>query len=132
MKGSCLCEAINYEIDGLSTGISHCHCRTCQKAHASAYATTARVVREHFRWISGEDLLRRFESSPGKFRYFCSVCGTHLVAERPDQPHIVLRIPTLDDDPGITPAMHIWTSHDRPWVSENDSIPQYAEWPPAS
>ncbi|MGF6241100.1 Uncharacterized conserved protein [Paraburkholderia phenazinium] len=132
MKGSCLCGAVGYQVDALSTAISHCHCRTCQKAHASAYATTARVQREHFRWTSGESLLRSFESSPGKLRHFCSVCGTHLVAERPEQPHVILRVPTLDDDPGVTPAMHIWTSHDRSWICEDEPIPRHPEWPPAN
>ena len=132
MKGSCLCGAIRYEAVALSSPISHCHCRTCQKAHASAYATTARVLREHFRWTSGATLLRSFESSPGKLRHFCSVCGTQLIAERPEQAHIILRAPTLDDDPGVTPSMHIWTSHDQPWTSENADIPRHSEWPSAS
>ncbi|MEX3856416.1 MULTISPECIES: GFA family protein [Paraburkholderia] len=72
MKGSCLCRAICYEIDALATSISHCHCRTCQKAHAAAFGTTARVQREHFRWTRGESSLSSFESSPGKLRRFCS------------------------------------------------------------
>jgi len=132
MKGSCLCGAIRYEAAALSSPISHCHCRTCQKAHASAYATTARVLRENFRWTSGASLLRRFESSPGKLRHFCSVCGSQLIVERPEQAHIILRIPTLDEDPGVTPTLHIWTSHDQPWTSENSDIPRYSEWPTAS
>jgi len=35
MKGSCLCGAIEYEIDSIDMPIAHCHCRTCQKAHAA-------------------------------------------------------------------------------------------------
>jgi hypothetical protein len=77
-------------------------------------------------------LLRRFESSPGKLRHFCSVCGSQLIVERPEQAHIILRIPTLDEDPGVTPTLHIWTSHDQPWTSENSDIPRYSEWPTAS
>ncbi|MGO4724774.1 MULTISPECIES: GFA family protein [unclassified Inquilinus] len=79
--GSCLCGAVRYEIDGLDMPVGHCHCTTCRKAHASAFTTTAGVLREHFRWIAGEDLLRDYESSAGKLRRFCSVCGTHLVAD---------------------------------------------------
>ncbi|MDN7183132.1 GFA family protein [Caballeronia sp. SEWSISQ10-4 2] len=97
----------------------------------AAYAATARVLREHFHWTSGESLLRSFESSPGKLRYFCSECGTHLIAERPEQARVILRVQTLDEDPGVTPAMHIWISHDQPWMSENSDIPWYSEWPPA-
>ncbi len=129
MKGSCLCGAIEYEIDSIDMPIAHCHCRTCQKAHAAAFASTAGVMHEHFHWLKGEEMLSSFESSPGKLRYFCSRCGSHLVAERVNQPHVILRVATLDEDPGITPQMHIWTSHDVPWL-KYQGIPSYPEWQP--
>jgi len=128
LKGSCLCGAVRYEVDQLDMSIGHCHCTTCRKAHAAAYASTAGVMREHFRWVAGEEKLSAFESSPGKLRRFCSVCGTHLLAERPAQPHVILRVPTLDDDPGIGPTMHIWTSHDVPWLRDGDGVPRYPQW----
>jgi ADP-ribosyl-[dinitrogen reductase] hydrolase len=111
LRGSCLCGAVCYEVDQLDMSIGHCHCRTCRKAHASAYATTAGVLRDHFRWTTGEEKLRSYESSPGKLRRFCSECGSHLVAECPAQPHVILRVATLDDDPQLRPTLHIWTSH---------------------
>ncbi|MDX3907831.1 MAG: GFA family protein [Pigmentiphaga sp.] len=129
MKGSCLCGAVQYEADRLDLPIRHCHCRTCRKAHAAAYATTAGVAREHFRWIAGQDKLSRFESSPGKLRHFCSLCGTHLVGERAGQPHVMVRVATLDDDPGARPREHIWTSHDVPWLCA-DGLPAHPGWHP--
>lgn len=130
MKGSCLCGVIEYEVDRLDMPIVHCHCRTCRKAHAAAFVSTAGVKREHFRWTRGEEKLSVFESSPGKLRYFCAVCGSHLAAERLAQPHIVLRVATLDEDPGSRPAMHIWRSHDVPWLQDEEGIPLYQEWQP--
>ncbi|WP_263138616.1 GFA family protein [Pseudomonas sp. RIT-PI-AD] len=129
LTGSCLCGTVSYAIDGLDMPIGHCHCLTCQKAHASAFATTAGVLREHFRWTQGEDRLSCYESSPGKVRRFCSVCGSQLIAERPGQPHVILRVATLDQDPGARPAQHIWTSHDRPWLTTAEDVPIYPEWP---
>ena len=130
LNGSCLCGAVQYEIDRIDMPIGHCHCKTCRKAHAAAYATTAGVMRGHFRWKSCEEKLSSYESSPGKLRRFCSICGTHLLAERPAQPHIILRVPTLDDNPNLKPTMHIWTSHDVPWVADEGELPRYKEWPP--
>ncbi len=127
MKGSCLCKAVEYEVDSIDMPVAHCHCRTCQKAHAAPFASTAGVMREHFRWLQGEEKLLSFESSPGKLRYFCSVCGSHLVAERVNQAHVIVRVATLDDDPNITPQMHIWTSHAVSWL-EYEGIPCYPEW----
>ncbi len=129
MKGSCLCGAIVYEIDRIDTPISHCHCRTCQKAHAAPFATTAGVLRVHFRWLKGEEKLTLFESSPGKLRRFCSVCGSHLVAERVGQPNLIVRLATLDENPHVAPQMHIWTSHDQPWLAY-ENRPDYPEWQP--
>lgn len=131
-RGSCLCGAVTYEIDGLDMPISHCHCATCRKAHAAAYATTAGVMREHFRWLSGEDRLAAYQSSPGKFRHFCSICGSQLIAERPAQPHVILRVATLDDDPGQRPERHIWFEDEVSWLADDfrHSAARYAKGPP--
>ena len=130
LKGSCLCGAVRYEVDQLDMPIGHCHCVTCRKAHAAAYASTAGVMREHFRWMVGKERLSVYEASPGKLRHFCSICGTHLLAERPAQPHVILQVPTLDDNPGTRPTMHIWTSHDVPWLADGEGVPRYPEWQP--
>lgn len=116
IKGSCLCQQIVYEVDCLDMPIVHCHCHTCRKAHAAAFATVAGVKREHFRWLKGEASLSTYESSLGKFRHFCKRCGSQLVAEKPSQSHVIVRIATLDDDPKVTPNLHIWTSHDVAWL----------------
>jgi ADP-ribosyl-[dinitrogen reductase] hydrolase len=58
------------------------------------------------------------------------VCGTHLLAERPAQPHVILRVATLDDDPGCRPVIHVWTSHDAPWLTNDTDLPHYPEWQP--
>lgn len=131
LVGQCLCGSVVYAVDRLDGPIAHCHCRTCRKAHAAAFASTARVDREHFRWLRGEAALGAFESSPGKRRYFCTVCGSHLMAERSRQAHVILRVATLDDDPGGGSAMHIWTSQRVSWLRDVAGIPQHAEWPPS-
>jgi ADP-ribosyl-[dinitrogen reductase] hydrolase len=130
MKGSCLCGAVEYEIEQLDMPIVHCHCNTCRKAHAAMFVSTAGVKREHFRWLRGEEKLIAFESSPGKLRHFCSICGSHLVAERPTQPHVIVRVATLDEDPNRKPAMHIWCSHDVSWLQDKQDTPSYEEWQP--
>ncbi len=110
MKGSCLCGAVAYEVMPNDMKIGHCSCRTCRKAHAAPFAATTRVPRDHFRFLKGENTLSAFESSPGKLRRFCSVCGSHVLAERPADAWVILRVATLDDDPGARPLIHIWRS----------------------
>jgi len=128
MQGSCLCGQVRYHVTQLKTKIVHCHCNTCQKAHAAAYNTTAGVAPEHVKWLQGEHLLTGFESSPGKVRYFCSKCGTHLIAKKQGAPHWVLRVATLDDEPNQLASSSIWCAHKRPWLQNNPDLIQFDEW----
>jgi ADP-ribosyl-[dinitrogen reductase] hydrolase len=128
VSGSCLCGSVRYEVERLDAPIRVCHCRSCRKAHASAFNVSAKVAREHFHWIAGEDKLTCYESSPGKFRRFCSICGSQIVAEYPDKRYVTLRVATLDDDPEARPSQHMWLSHAVPWAEPGNAIPAYEEW----
>ena len=128
VQGSCLCGAVRYQVRAWAGPIAHCHCHTCRKAHAAAFASTARVARDDFVWLSGQDVLRAYESSPGKLRHFCGQCGSQLMAEWVDQSQVIVRVATLDADPGQRPVMHIWTAHDVPWL-QHEGLPQHGEKP---
>lgn len=77
----------------------------------------------------GEDKLSSYESSPGKLRQFCSVCGSQLLAVRAGQPAVILRVGSLDEDPGLRPQFHIWTAHHAPWL-DYEGLPEHMEWQP--
>jgi hypothetical protein len=130
MKGSCLCGAVEYEVDGLAGPIVHCHCHSCQKAHAAAFSSTARANRADFRWLHGQSWVGAYQSSPGKLRHFCKRCGSHLIAEWVDEPQVIIRVATLDDDPGARPDSHIWTSSQPPWLTDTASTHSFPEFPP--
>ncbi|WP_321909879.1 hypothetical protein [Paraburkholderia sp. J11-2] len=51
-----------------------------------------------------------------------------ILAERPVQPHVILRVATLDDDPGARPEFDIWTSRDVPWLTDDGETPHHPEW----
>lgn len=130
LNGSCHCGAVQYRVKKVATPFGHCHCQTCRKTHSASFTTTARVAREDFEWLQGEDILSAYESSPGKRRLFCGVCGCHIVAIRNEQEQLILRVATLDDDPGLRPQFHIWRSHDKPWLESPDGLPSHQTWPP--
>lgn len=130
MRGSCLCQAIEYEATQLDSPIEHCSCHTCRKAHAAAFNTAALVKHDHFRWLKGEDQLKSYQSSPGKKRFFCSNCGTQLVAQVDGKDFVILRVATLDQDPGVAPQFRIWASHEVPWLAHDTSMVAYPEWEP--
>jgi ADP-ribosyl-[dinitrogen reductase] hydrolase len=125
LHGSCLCGTVRYEADQLDAPIVHCHCATCRKAHAAAFNSSAGVERRHFRWTAGEDKLTRYASSPDKNRWFCSLCGSQMIAEFPAKSHVLLRVATLDDDPGVRPTAHIWTSEHAPWLVDDAAVARH-------
>ena len=129
MKGSCLCGAVAYEVDRLDMPILHCHCAICRKAHVASFAPTAGVDRVYFRGLEGKEKVSFYES-PGKRRYSCLVCGSHLIASRASQAHVVLRVATLDENPHAVAQAHIWTSHEVPWLEYGETVPSYPSLPP--
>ncbi len=98
-KGSCLCGNVNYKVDEHFDVIECCHCLICRKAHASAFAMGVTISRASFSLIEGAQCLAEFESSPGKFRVFCKMCGSHLYAYKLLDPSVLrLRPACLDMD----------------------------------
>ncbi len=130
LVGGCACGAVRYEVTGEISPIIHCHCQTCRKTHASAFSSLAAVPRDHFRWTAGEELLSAFESSPGKFRRFCSRCGSHLFAEREAHATVMLRLGCLDTPIPPRHVGHIWRSDGASWFDPAVSLPEYPEGHP--
>lgn len=127
LRGHCLCGRVRYEADAEIRGIIHCHCETCRRAHAAAFSSIASIPRTRFRWVAGEELLSAFESSPGKFRRFCSVCGSHLMAERIASEHVMLRLGCLDTPVKAPVLGHIWRCDAASWYDPKAAVPEFAE-----
>lgn len=130
VKGSCLCGGVQYEIDGEISLMANCHCSMCRKHHGAPFATFVSADSSGFRWAKGEDLLVRYQSSPGHTRAFCRVCGSSLPDPDPGAASFFLPAGTLDDDPGTRPAAHIFVASKAPWVEISDQLPQFDEYPP--
>jgi hypothetical protein len=129
MKGSCLCGAVRYEINGSFKMMGHCHCGMCRKANGAAFVTWGIIDPGQFRWTSGEQLVRAYESSPGRQRGFCRNCGSQLVSMHSSVVGEIV-VGTLDDDPGTRPTEHIFVGAKASWYEIADALPQHAEWPP--
>ena len=121
IDGSCLCGSAKYTISGGISDIVHCHCVTCRKAHGAAFSSVASVPLSSFT-LNHTDPLGRYESSPGKTRYFCSNCGTHLYAKRTGQDHIILRLGSIDSELPSREYAHIWLSHKASWYELNSEL----------
>ncbi len=130
LKGSCLCGAIHYEIDGDLGQTMICHCQKCRKANGSAFAVNAAINTQQFRFIQGQELMGEFESTPGVFRTFCRQCASPLYSRRTAMPELLrLRIGTLDSDVDVNPEAHIFVASKASWEHIHDDIPQFDERP---
>lgn len=130
LTGRCLCEGIQYEIEGPLGPIYNCHCSKCRRWHGAAFRTRASVESKKFKWLCGEELLSRFHSSDNIVKTFCSRCGSNLISIIEDNPDFIgLPIGGLEQDPGARPVAHIFVKSKAPWYDILDELPQYDEWP---
>jgi hypothetical protein len=127
LTGGCLCSAVRYETEGPFDPMLHCHCSMCRKVHGAAFATFMGAPAATFRFVRGEEHVRRYRSSSSVDRTFCDTCGSSLQflwLPRPDK--VWLAAGTLDDDPGVRPRAHIFVASKAPWFDVSDDLPQYA------
>ena len=124
--GTCLCGRVRYEITGKLGPVVQCHCRECQQASSTPFATNAAVRDKYFHLVAGESEVCEYESSPGKFRCFCGQCGSPLWSRRPALPgERNIRLGLLDGDPERRPLIHIWVSEKAAWYEICDELPRY-------
>lgn len=125
-SGSCLCGGVSFQVEGQLEPIQICHCSQCRKAQGTPFATNIPVATSAFSLLSGESLLRTFESSPGKERVFCSQCGSPILSRRRDKPYVVrLRAGLIDGTLGIKPDAHAYVGSRAEWWSITDELPTY-------
>ncbi len=129
IRGSCACGAVRFEIDRVRA-LTHCHCTNCRKLSGAAFASYAHVDKDKFRWVSGEDMLSPYESSPGSTRVRCTVCGCPAPGQAPYLPTMSIPAGLLDDDPGVRPMLHVFASSKAPWWTIADDLPQHEKWVP--
>lgn len=124
ITGGCLCRGVRYAIHRAPDEIQVCHCQSCRKAQGGPLAANLPVATADFELLGGADLLRDYESAPGKHRLFCGVCGSPIISRRDDKPDAVrVRAGTLDDDPGVRPASQAFVADAAPWWPVDPDLP---------
>lgn len=131
-SGRCLCGGVRLRIHGRLGPAVFCHCSQCRKASGSAFACNAPVRARYLEIERGRELIREFESSPGKLRGFCSRCGSPVYSRLADDPETFrIRLGILDDDPERRPLLHVFVGSKAPWFEIADSLPRHESVPSA-
>jgi hypothetical protein len=130
LTGGCLCGGVRYEVTEPFTGASYCHCTRCQRRTGTAAAANARAPRGAVQVTAGESLVRVwYPPDRGWGKAFCSVCGSALWSQDPDDPEVRgVRLGTVDGDPGVRPGHHQFTDYAAVWEPiPDDGLPRYPE-----
>src|SRR5687768_10678173 len=78
-KGSCLCGAVTFEVEGDLPGPDGCHCIACRK-HSGHFFVSTDATRSA-QTIHGEENVTWFQSSAKVRRGFCAACGSSLLRD---------------------------------------------------
>lgn len=125
--GSCLCQGIRFTINAALAPLQICHCSACRKAQGSAFAVNTPVNVADFHLLCGADLLREFESSPGKVRSFCQRCGSPLFSKKAALPGVLrIRAGLIDEPHPARPAAHCFAGCRASWWEIDDELPRFA------
>jgi len=125
-KGSCLCGALRYEVDGELDGVWMCYCSNCRKASGGTGNAILIVPRAQFRWISGEDHRVTYALRPTYMITRCKTCGTPLPAEE-DAQNIYLTAGTLDDPLGVGIKHHTFCGSRADWHRDGEGTRHFVE-----
>ena len=128
--GGCLCGSVRYECTAEPLVMGNCHCRDCQRATGSAYASGL-LVPQSAVTITGDvkyyDVIADSGSNVG--RGFCPNCGSRLFSKPPIPELMGILAGTLDDPSWFKPAMDFYAASAQPWDYMNPDLPKFAKMP---
>ena len=126
-----MCGLVKYEYSGKLGPVTMCHCTQCRKSSGTAFASNSSIDKKSFKIVSGNGLIKEFESSPGKFRAFCTECGSPVYSRRDSLPDkLRMRLGTADTAVGAEPSFHIFVSSKADWYTIKDDLPKYKLFEP--
>ena len=132
LKGSCLCGAVQFEVNGPIQGVGNCHCSMCRKTHGAAFATYAQVSVDDLRVLGGQANVRTYRSSEEVERSFCDTCGANFTFRWSGLPALVwIAAGLFEDDPQLRPQHHIFVGSKASWYEITDRLPQHETHLPA-
>jgi hypothetical protein len=122
LKGSCLCGAVTFEIDGALPPPDACHCGQCRK-WSGHYWASSDVPRSSLR-INGEDRLAWYQSSEKVRRGFCAGCGSSLFWDPIFKDRVGVAMGAIEAPTGTSLGIHIFVADKGDYYEIADGLPQ--------
>ncbi len=132
--GRCLCGSFQYSFNAEPVVSFNCHCRDCQRATGSVFASIFAVPKDSLT-MTGEYrfFTKRGDSGREVSRGFCPECGSRVVSTTEHSPNLYLVYASSLDDPSWhKPAMNSFTASALPWDCMDPDLPKYEQGRPTS
>lgn len=119
ISGSCLCGTVKYEIENNFTQFYLCYCSQCRKISGSNHASNLFAKPESFRWIQGEEKVKRFDFSGREFtNAFCIECGSGVPYLNQSRNAVIMRAGALESEPRFTAISKIFYNEAPEWNNQ--------------
>jgi hypothetical protein len=130
-EGACVCGAVRVEIVVPAVWAWHDHSAASRHAQGCAYATYVGAWKSRFRFLEGEESLKRYhDEATGTTRGFCARCGTPVTYERPRSPKIVnLPRALFSQRTGREPRYHMFLSEAADWTYSGEPLAPLKGYP---
>lgn len=116
IKGSCLCEAIKFEVKDDFSRFFFCHCKQCRKLTGAAFAANLFTSADNIEWIKGEKKVSLYEHTTRNFfNAFCSSCGSRLPMLHKCGQFLVVPVGCLESAPSKVVDANIFTKEKESW-----------------
>ncbi len=131
--GNCLCGEIEYEINGELAMIFNCFCSLCRTWGGDGYRVSTKVKASDFKWLKGEEHLKKWLYNGKVFKTWCGLCGTNLISTYPGNADVIgISMGGLkgSDLEGKRAVANIFVGSKAPWCEVPSGIPSFDDAPP--
>ncbi|SLN29387.1 Glutathione-dependent formaldehyde-activating enzyme [Roseovarius litorisediminis] len=121
-KGSCLCGAVVFTVEGDMKPPIACHCRECRQ-QSGHYFAASETRRDAVKFTNDEGLAW-YKASDFASRGFCRHCGSKLFWSRDGSPMIHVLMASLEAPTALKLSVHMWAGEKGDYYDIADGLPQ--------
>lgn len=130
-RGSCLCGAVRFEVEGGFECFFLCHCAFCRKDTGSAHAANLFSSTATLTWLTGENHVATYHLPATRHaKSFCKACGSALPRPRTEATPLVVPAGSLETPLTIRPDAHLFVASRADWDRELQTVPAFDRLPP--
>ena len=129
LRGTCLCGAVQYEVEDAFHAAFYCHCSKCRRTTGSAFKPMGAIAFDRIALTRGQEALLIYGDPAETHDFHCKICGSFLYSYIAENGNGHVGLGSLVDTPTIRPMFHMFVASKAEWYEITDSLPQYPGLP---